>query len=116
MQRAIMGTRIRQQRREFGMTQSALAKQVGISASYLNLIEWNKRPIAGGLLRKIADALNLATDDLDGTVARWRSAGVEFVRIAWSEEDSGVAECPYGRFIAFQDPFGNVHELLQPRA
>ena len=67
MQRAIMGTRIRQQRREFGMTQSALAKEVGISASYLNLIEWNKRPIAGGLLRKIADALNLATDDLDGT-------------------------------------------------
>lgn len=67
MQRSILGTRIRQQRRETGITQSALAKKVGISASYLNLIEWNKRPIAGALLRNIADALNLAPEELDDT-------------------------------------------------
>lgn len=56
------------------------------------------------------------TDDIDGTVERWRAAGVEFVRIAWSEEESGIAYSPYGRFIAFRDPSGNVHELLQPAA
>lgn len=67
MQRSILGTRIRQQRRQTGITQSALAQKVGISASYLNLIEWNKRPIAGTLLRKIADALNLAPEELDDT-------------------------------------------------
>lgn len=67
MQRSILGTRIRQQRRETGITQSALARKVGISASYLNLIEWNKRPIAGALLRNIADALNLAPEELDDT-------------------------------------------------
>lgn len=67
MQRSILGTRIRQQRRETGITQSALAQKVGISASYLNLIEWNKRPIAGALLRNIADALNLAPEELDDT-------------------------------------------------
>ncbi len=67
MQRSILGTRIRQQRREAGITQSALAQKVGISASYLNLIEWNKRPIAGALLRNIAEALNLAPDELDDT-------------------------------------------------
>lgn len=67
MQRSILGTRIRQQRRETGITQSALAKKVGISASYLNLIEWNKRPIAGTLLRNIAEALNLAPEELDDT-------------------------------------------------
>ena len=55
------------------------------------------------------------TEDLDATVARWRDAGVELIRIAWSEEESGVAPCPYGRFIAFRDPFGNVHEVLEPR-
>ncbi|MFT5488260.1 MAG: transcriptional regulator with XRE-family HTH domain, partial [Alphaproteobacteria bacterium] len=67
MQRSILGTRIRQQRREVGITQSALAQKVGISASYLNLIEWNKRPIAGALLRNIAESLNLAPEELDDT-------------------------------------------------
>lgn len=67
MQRSILGTRIRQQRREIGITQSALAQKVGISASYLNLIEWNKRPIAGALLRNIAESLNLAPEELDDT-------------------------------------------------
>ncbi len=62
----IVGTRIRQRRREIGTTQAELARQVGISASYLNLIEWNKRRIAGTLLRKIADTLNLAIEELDG--------------------------------------------------
>jgi len=58
--------------------------------------------------------LVLHTDDLERTVSRWRDAGVDFVPIAWSQDASGIARCPYGRFIAFRDPFGNVHELLQP--
>lgn len=62
----IVGTRIRQRRREIGITQADLARRIGISASYLNLIEWNKRRIAGTLLRKIAESLNLAIEELDG--------------------------------------------------
>ena len=58
--------------------------------------------------------LVIYTDDLDGNVADWRARGVEFIPIAWSEDESGIAACPYGRFIAFRDPFGNAHELLQP--
>ncbi|MEM9441946.1 MAG: short-chain fatty acyl-CoA regulator family protein [Pseudomonadota bacterium] len=66
----IVGTRIRQRRREMGMTQADLAKAVGISASYLNLIEWNKRRIAGGRLNKIAEALKISPDDLAGSAER----------------------------------------------
>lgn len=58
--------------------------------------------------------LVIYTDDLDGNVADWRAKGVELIPIAWSEDESGIAACPYGRFIAFRDPFGNAHELLQP--
>ncbi len=58
--------------------------------------------------------LVLYTDDLEGTVATWRERGVELIPIEWSEEDSGIAPCPYGRFIAFRDPFGNALELLEP--
>ncbi len=67
---AILGPRIRQRRRELGVTQADLARQVGISPSYLNLIEWNKRRIAGALLQRIAAALGLGTGDLDGAGER----------------------------------------------
>lgn len=66
MRDTILGTRIRQRRREIGINQADLARSVGISPSYLNLIEWNKRRIAGTLLRKIADALGLSLDELAG--------------------------------------------------
>lgn len=70
MSDTVVGTRIRQRRREIGMTQADLAKAVGISASYLNLIEWNKRRIAGGRLSKIAEALNVSSDELAGAGER----------------------------------------------
>ena len=67
---AILGSRIRQRRRELGVTQSDLARRVGISASYLNLIEWNKRQIAGTRLRQIAEALHLPLAELEGSSER----------------------------------------------
>lgn len=70
MQRTVMGFKLRQQRKESGITQAELAARVGISASYLNLIENNKRNIGGTLLRRIADALQLSVDLLDGATDR----------------------------------------------
>ena len=67
---SILGTRIRQRRREIGSTQAELAKKVGISPSYLNLIEWNKRRIAGPLLGKIAEALDITLSELDDVSER----------------------------------------------
>ena len=69
-QGSILGARIRQRRREIGLSQIELARRVGISASYLNLIEWNKRQIAGARLRRIAEALDLAVDELGGLPER----------------------------------------------
>ncbi len=70
MSTAILGTRIRERRRGLGITQAELARRVGISASYLNLIERNKRGIAGALLRRTAAALALGLDELDGAAER----------------------------------------------
>lgn len=58
--------------------------------------------------------LVLYTDDIETTVASWREKGVDLISIPWSEDESGIAACPYGRFIAFRDPFGNALELLEP--
>lgn len=67
---AILGTRIRERRRRAGITQSDLAHRIGISASYLNLIERNKRRIAGPMLAKIATALEADVEELDGASER----------------------------------------------
>lgn len=66
---SILGTRIRERRRQIGMAQSELARLVNISPSYLNLIESNKRQIAGSRLRQIAEALGLTLEDLTGSAA-----------------------------------------------
>ena len=64
MARTLMGTRIRERRRAKKLTQTALAKTVGISASYLNLIEHNRRGIAWRTLIALARELGMQPSDL----------------------------------------------------
>mgnify|MGYP000249800671 CR=1 FL=1 len=56
---SMIGTRIRERRGRNGIRQSELARLVGISPSYLNLIEHNRRRIGGKTLIKLADALKV---------------------------------------------------------
>jgi len=64
--RAPIGIRISSRRRALGTSQAALARQVAISPSYLNLIERNKRDVGGSLLMRIAEALHIDIDELTG--------------------------------------------------
>ena len=61
-----IGVRIRRKRLEAGLTQAALAQTLGISASYLNLIENNKRNIGGKLLLRIGERLAIDLEHLSG--------------------------------------------------
>ncbi|WBY03871.1 short-chain fatty acyl-CoA regulator family protein [Ramlibacter tataouinensis] len=70
MARTLIGQRIRDQRRAQGVTQAALAQRVGISPSYLNLIESDRRNIAGALLHRIAQALGRPLEEFDGAAER----------------------------------------------
>lgn len=56
---ALTGTRIRERRTLLGYKQAELAREVEISPSYLNLIEHNRRRIAGKLLSEIARVLQV---------------------------------------------------------
>ena len=56
-QTQLTGSRIRARRLDRGLRQSELAAEAGISASYLNLIEHNRRSIGGSLLNTLARAL-----------------------------------------------------------
>jgi len=61
---AFAGSRIRERRVALGLRQAEVALRAGISGSYLNLIEHNRRRIGGKVLLNIAAALE--TDP-----ARW---------------------------------------------
>ncbi len=64
--------------------------------------------------RQTGPLLVFYVEDIDRTLKEWKEKGVEFLPISFSDEESGIARSPFGRFIAFRDPFGNVHEILQP--
>lgn len=70
MRGPLIGATLRERRRALGITQAALAAQLGISASYLNLIESDKRSIAGALLKRVADALGFTLAEIDGAAER----------------------------------------------
>ncbi len=59
LDRSMVGTRIRQRRVMTGLKQAELAERAGISASYLNLIEHNRRRIGGRTLLQIAQVLEV---------------------------------------------------------
>ncbi len=66
----LAGLKIRSLRRSKSLTQRELAGRAGISASYLNLVELNKRPAGDVLLDRIAAALQVERGLLDGEAER----------------------------------------------
>ena len=59
-----IGPKIKSFRRQLGIQANKLAEQLGISASYLNLIESGKRKIDGDLLLKVCEELKIELSDL----------------------------------------------------
>ncbi|MGR3620092.1 MAG: helix-turn-helix domain-containing protein [Roseovarius sp.] len=80
----MIGTRIRERRVLAGIRQIDLAKRVGISPSYLNLIEHNRRRIGGKTLLRLADALDVEPSLL--------SEGAAATLVAGLREAAGVAD------------------------
>ena len=60
------GTRIRRLRRDLGATQAQMADDLGISTSYLNLVERNQRPLSAQLLLRLADTFDVDLKDFSG--------------------------------------------------
>jgi len=59
-----IGPKIRVFRRQMGLQANKLAEELGISPSYMNLIESGKRKIDGDLLLKVCDKLKIQLSDL----------------------------------------------------
>ena len=76
MSRPLIGRTLRRLRQEQDLSQQALASRLGISASYLNLIEHDQRNVTAGLLIKLAEMLRVDLAALSGTAERQLEVGL----------------------------------------
>lgn len=72
--RTFLGRKIRRLRETHGLTQQAMAAALGISPSYLNLIEHDQRPVTASLVLKLAekfqaDLASLSSNEAEHEVA-----------------------------------------------
>lgn len=107
----LSGTRLREKRLALGIKQADLAAAAGISPSYLNLIEHNRRRIAPEILARLAQALgadvaqfqegagSALIDDLRAVAADFAEQGAEVDRV----EDF------VGRFPGWAGLLASVH-------
>ncbi|MFY0690356.1 MAG: DUF2083 domain-containing protein [Paracoccaceae bacterium] len=77
MSKTLIGPKLRQLRRQRGETQAQMAKALGISASYVNLLENNQRSLSVQMLMALSDAYKvdwreLTNDDSARLVANLR--------------------------------------------
>lgn len=78
MTKALVGPRLRQLRRERGQTQAEMAKALGISTAYVNLLENNQRSLSVAMLMALSDVYavdwrDLVTDESAGRLAELRN-------------------------------------------
>jgi hypothetical protein len=69
-----LGGRLRRLRRELGVSQSAMAGELGMSPSYLNHLERNQRPVTAQVLLRLARAYEV---DLKSFTAEGEGTGTE---------------------------------------
>lgn len=70
MSKTAIGKTIRRLRMEQGYTQQGFAQKLGISTSYLNLVEHDQRNVTASLLFKLTDILKVDLAALSGTQER----------------------------------------------
>jgi XRE family transcriptional regulator, fatty acid utilization regulator len=76
-QKLFAGHAVRRIRRANGLTQANMAEALGVSPSYLNLIERNQRPLTAALLLKLAERYDFDPRTLTGATP---GGGIEAIR------------------------------------
>lgn len=66
-EKVLAGHAVRRVRRQAGLTQAAMAEMLGISPSYLNLVERNGRPVSATLLVRLAEQFDFDARALSAT-------------------------------------------------
>jgi transcriptional regulator with XRE-family HTH domain len=111
----LTGTRIRARRTLRGLRQTDLARMVGVSPSYLNLIEHNRRKVSAPLLGALAQALGVSSDVL---VEESDTRLVEGARAAALRSDTDLGDLEriddfIGRFPGWAAVLAETHARVE---
>src|SRR6185503_3303676 len=71
-----LGARVKRLRRDLGLTQTRMAEDLGVSPSYLNLIERNQRPVTAQVLLRLAEAYDLDLKSLSSDPESTNATGL----------------------------------------
>jgi hypothetical protein len=111
---ALTGSRIRDRRLAAGLRQADLARAAGISASYLNLIEHNRRRIGGKLVADLARALGCEVAQLtEGAEAVLLSGLREAAAAGGQGAEADRAEEFAGRFPGWAGLLAERHARVE---
>ncbi len=86
-----LGARMKRLRRELGLTQTRMAEDLGVSPSYLNLLERNQRPVTAQVLLRLAEAYDLDLKSLSSDPESANATGLTEVFSDQMFRDLGVA-------------------------
>ncbi|MGH7090847.1 MAG: short-chain fatty acyl-CoA regulator family protein, partial [Stellaceae bacterium] len=103
MGKALLGAKVRRLRQQRKLTQQQMAARLGISPSYLNLIEHDERPVTVPLLLKLGQAFEVDLQELSDDAERrlalslsevFADAGLKAAEIDADEISRLVAHAP----------------------
>src|ERR1700744_2414237 len=86
-----LGARLKRLRRELGVTQTRMAEDLGVSPSYLNLLERNQRPVTAQVLLRLAEAYDLDLRSLSADAEGSGATGLGEVFADQMFRDLGIA-------------------------
>jgi predicted transcriptional regulator/transcriptional regulator with XRE-family HTH domain len=86
-----LGARMKRLRRDLGLTQTRMAEDLGVSPSYLNLLERNQRPVTAQVLLRLAEAYDLDLKTLSSDPESSGAVGLTEVFSDQMFRDLGVA-------------------------
>ncbi|MGB8181856.1 MAG: short-chain fatty acyl-CoA regulator family protein, partial [Stellaceae bacterium] len=97
--KTFLGQKIRRLRQERGLSQQQMAAELGISASYLNLIEHDERPVTVSLLLKLGEKYGVDLNTLTDDAERQLAAALREVFADAGLRDSGVNSDEIARLV-----------------
>ena len=109
MAKPLIGRTVRRLRAERGLTQQGLAARLGISASYLNLIEHDQRAVTAAVLIKLSAVLGVDVAALSGNSERALETGL---REVFAEPGLGLAEIPEDEITALAGSAPNASRAV----
>jgi predicted transcriptional regulator/transcriptional regulator with XRE-family HTH domain len=103
-----IGHIIRHARQKASMTQTALADAMGVSVSYINLIEHDRRRLKGARLKEVTDILGIDSGALDGEVGRRLLADLEEVTSDPAVADLALDMGQVRAFVTQHEPWAHA--------